>query len=223
VRILALETTERVGTVAAAEDANVLGQLSLNPVLRSARSLAPALVQLLADVAWTPSHVDLVGVSIGPGSFTGLRLGVTAAKTFAYAAGAEIQGIDTLEAIAAGAPANVHRLAVAVDAQRGQVAAAMFRRRDDGRVEPEQPLGLVDADAWLASLPQGITVASPVLEKLRDRVPPKVTVAEPQFWHPTAASVARLAWADYAAGRRDDIWQLAPRYSRPSAAEEKNR
>jgi tRNA threonylcarbamoyladenosine biosynthesis protein TsaB len=221
VKILALETTERVGTVAAAEDANVLRQLSLDPALRSGQSLAPALVRVLAEVAWEPADVELVAVGIGPGSFTGLRLGVTVAKTFAYAAEADILGVDTLETIAAGVPTDVRRLAVAVDAQRGQVAAAVLARRDDGRFDVEQPMRLVDADAWLAGLPAGIAVAGPVLEKLKDRVPHGLNVVPAEFWHPTAANVARLAAMDYAAGRRDDLWRLAPHYSRRAAAEEK--
>jgi tRNA threonylcarbamoyladenosine biosynthesis protein TsaB len=111
-------------------------------------------------------------------------------------------------------------VAVAVDAQRGDVAAALFRRRGD-RLECEQPMRVLKADAWLAGLPEGTAVAGPILEKLRDRVPNTLTIAPPEFCHPTAATVARLAARDYAAGRRDDLWQLVPRYSRPSAAEEK--
>jgi hypothetical protein len=76
-------------------------------------------------------------------------------------------------------------------------------------------------DAWLAGLPKGTVVAGPVLEKLKERLPDTLEVVSPEFWHPTAASVARLAARDYAAGRRDDLWQLVPRYSRRSAAEEK--
>jgi len=221
VKILAFETTERIGTVAAAEDANVLSQVSLDPALRSAASLVPAMARLLDEVGWQPGDVDLVAVTIGPGSFTGLRVGVTAAKVFAYAVGADILGIDTLETIAGGLPTDVRRVAVAVDAQRGQVAAAVLRRRDDGLFEFEQPMRLIDTDAWLTALPEGIVVAGPVLDKLKNRLPKTLTLAPSEFWHPTAAVVARLASTYYAAGRRDDLWQLVPHYSRRSAAEEK--
>lgn len=220
-KILALETTERVGTVAAATEADVLGQLALDPAQRSAQSLAPAMRTLLEQVGWRPDDVNLVAVSVGPGSFTGLRVGVTAAKTFAYATGADILGIDTLETIAAGVPEDIRRLAVAIDAQRGQWATTEFSRDDDGRLHADCPMRLVDADAWLAALPEGTVVAGPVLKKLGDRIPASLAVVASEFWHPTAATVARLAARDYAAGRRDDLWQLVPRYSRRSAAEEK--
>ena len=78
-------------------------RLALDPARRSARTLAPGIRHLLADAGWTPRDVALVAVSIGPGSFTGLRLGVMTAKAFAYAVGAPVLGIGTLEVIAAHA------------------------------------------------------------------------------------------------------------------------
>ncbi|MBN1588118.1 MAG: tRNA (adenosine(37)-N6)-threonylcarbamoyltransferase complex dimerization subunit type 1 TsaB [Pirellulales bacterium] len=220
-KILAIETTENVGSVAVAEDGDLLFQQGLDRRLRSAQSLAPALCEVLDRAGWEATDLGLVAVSVGPGSFTGLRVGVTTAKTLAYCAGADILGIDTLETIAAGVPAECRRVAVALDAQRGQVAAAVFSRRDDGWFDWEVPMRLVDVDAWLAELPEEIAVAGPVLRKLADSLPKQVKVLPSEVWAPTAASVARLAARDFAAGRRDDLWKLVPRYSRRSAAEER--
>lgn len=219
--ILAIETTEPLGSVAALSDANLLCQLKLHPEKRSAQSLAPAVKGLLERVGWRPADVALVAVTAGPGSFTGLRVGVTTAKTLAYCVGAGILGIDTLEAIAEGAPADVERLSVAVDAQRGQVVAGWFHRGSDGFFAADEPSRLMDAEAWLAGLAADVAVAGPVLEQLADRVPAHLRVLDRQFWHPTAAAVGRLAWRRHAAGFSDDVWSLVPRYSRPSAAEEK--
>jgi tRNA threonylcarbamoyladenosine biosynthesis protein TsaB len=102
-RILAIETTDKTGSVAAMADDNLLADLMLDRTQRSAQSLAPAISRLLKQVGWLPADVQLVAVSIGPGSFTGLRVGVTAAKVFAYAVGAEVLGVNTLEAVAANA------------------------------------------------------------------------------------------------------------------------
>ncbi|HBO44409.1 MAG TPA: tRNA (adenosine(37)-N6)-threonylcarbamoyltransferase complex dimerization subunit type 1 TsaB, partial [Planctomycetaceae bacterium] len=88
-RVLAIETTERVGTVALSEGDRLVVQRSLDAGQRSAQSLAPAVVQTLADAGWKPEDVELVAVTVGPGSFTGLRVGVTTAKTFAYGVGAQ--------------------------------------------------------------------------------------------------------------------------------------
>ena len=131
-RILALETSELTGSVAAAADGKVLAELQLDPQQRSAQSLAPAIQSLLEQVGWQPREIRLVAVTIGPGSFTGLRVGVATAKVFAYSVGAEVLGIGTLETIAAATPDEVEAVSVAVDAQRGDVIAQPFRRGAEG-------------------------------------------------------------------------------------------
>ncbi|MEN6494390.1 MAG: tRNA (adenosine(37)-N6)-threonylcarbamoyltransferase complex dimerization subunit type 1 TsaB [Thermoguttaceae bacterium] len=220
-KILALETTEAIGTVAALCDANLLYEHELNPQQRSAQSLAPGLKAALERVGWAPAEVELVAVSVGPGSFTGLRVGVTTAKAFAYSVGAEVMGIDTLEVIAGRAPAEVQTLATAVDAQRGQIIAGLFQRGADGWFETVGTSQLLDAKAWLANLAPGTPVTGPALRKLGGRIPSHVTVLPPELWGPTAASVGQLAAHYYGLGRRGDLWSLSPHYSRPSAAEEK--
>ena len=148
-------------------------------------------------------------------------MGVTTAKVFAYAVGAKILGVDTLQTIADAAPAQIASLFTLVDAQRGEVVAQPFRRNAEGWMEPAGPQELLTVDAWLARLPPGAAVAGPILEKLRNRLPDGLLVLDPQFWRPRAGGVARLASRLFAAGRCDDIWSLVPRYSRRSAAEEK--
>jgi tRNA threonylcarbamoyladenosine biosynthesis protein TsaB len=220
-RILALETTEKLGSVAAMLDGNLLAELTLDATQRSAQSLAPAMLALFKQVGWQPGDVQLVATSIGPGSFTGLRVGVTTAKVFAYAVGAEVMGVDTLETIAAAAPDDVSQLAVAIDAQRGQVATRSFARQPDGWFAPLGPQQLTNVDHWLSELPADFVVAGPVLTNLADRLPSHVRTTDPRHWPPRASMVARLAERDYLRGRRDDLWRLAPHYCRRSAAEEK--
>ena len=229
-RILALETTDKTGTVAALDGGNVLEEMTLEPTRRSAQTLAPAIQSLLSHVGWRPPDVQLVGVSIGPGSFTGLRVGVTLAKVFAYAIGAEVLGVDTLEAIAAaamGVPANGERklpvgpLAVVADALRGDVIAQSFAAGPGGVAEPLGPQELIAAETWLDRLAPGVRVAGPALVKLFDRLPRTAAAIDRQYWFPQAAWIGRLAAHDYALGRRDDLWRLAPRYFRRAAAEEK--
>jgi len=219
--ILALETSGLTGSVAAAADGKILAELHLNPQQRSAQSLAPAIKTLLEQVGWQPGEIQLIAVTIGPGSFTGLRVGVATAKVLAYAAGAEVLGIGALEAIAAAAPTEVEAISVAVDAQRGDVVAQSFRRETTGRLKAVGDRSIIPLELWLAQLPPGFAVSGPVLKKWTDPLPPGVTILDRALWQPTAANVARLAYQDYAAGRRDDLWMLLPVYSRPSAAEEK--
>ncbi len=220
-RILAIETSETAGSVAALIDDKAIGQLDLPRTLGSAKTLAPTIQAVLAKAGWRPPEVELVAVTVGPGSFTGLRVGVTTAKVFAYCVGAEILGLDTLDVIAAAAPAEISRVSVAVDAQRGQVVAATFARGKDGSFLPVEPSQRVDVSRWLSNVQSGVFFSGPVLRKLSGRVPEGVLLLREEHWSPTAVALGRLAARQYAAGRRDDVWSLVPRYSRKSAAEEK--
>jgi tRNA threonylcarbamoyladenosine biosynthesis protein TsaB len=221
-RILAIETSSAAGSVAALSDGNRLAELRLNPSQRGAQSLAPALAELLRQAGWRPRDVQLVAVSVGPGSFTALRVGVTTAKTFTYAVSAEVLAVDTLEVIAARVevPAG-GTISTVIDAQRGDVYTAHFRRLAPDTLERVQPTTILAADKWIAELSSDIVVSGPALEKLAARLPGAIRVAAQDVWSPSAEAVARLAIAKYAAGRRDDVWRLVPQYLRASAAEEK--
>jgi tRNA threonylcarbamoyladenosine biosynthesis protein TsaB len=219
-RILALESSSNSGSVAVMEDDRLLSELPLDPSQRTAQSFAPAIRQQLKAVGWLPADVQLVAVTRGPGSFTGLRIGVTAAKTLAYAVGAEVIGVDTLEVIARQAPAgNLHVWAL-VDAQRQQVFAARFRQRD-GDLDRETATQIVDADAWLVSLSSEVLVTGPGLKRFGERLPDGISVAAQELWAARASMVGLVAGIEYRQGKRDDLWGLNPLYYRRSAAEEK--
>ena len=229
--ILALETSSQAGSVAlldchlAGEGGcdNVLSQQVLAADRRSAQSLTPAIAQVLAEAGTRPADVGLVAVTIGPGSFTGLRVGVTTAKSFAYATSCECLGVDTLEVMAQQAllPSGfVGELHAVLDAQRKEIFLARFRVEQGGlrRLEENR---IVPADQWLQGLASGTLVTGTGINRLVDRLPTGVVIADAQVREPHAVTVGRLAWVEYQAGRRDDLWKLAPRYLRTSAAEEK--
>lgn len=220
-RGIALETSGLRGSVAAFDDGRVLVARDLNSTQRSAQSLAPALRDLLREVAWQPRDVQLVAVTVGPGSFTGLRIGVTTAKTFAYTIDAELVAVDTLEVIAHQAPAEIGTLKVALDAGRGQVFAAEFQRAATHGIEAVRPSMIVELADWLGSLKPRDTVSGPMVDKVASQLPSGVTIVEALYRAPHASAVAELAWQKYTAGQRDDAIQLVPRYLRLSAAEEK--
>jgi tRNA threonylcarbamoyladenosine biosynthesis protein TsaB len=219
-RILALETSTREGSVAVLDDQRVLGEAPLEPSQRTAQAFAPAIARQLAAVGWTPTDVQLVAVTVGPGSFTGLRIGVTAAKTFAYAVGAEIVGVNTLEVIARQVPHDPPLVCSVLDAQRQQLFSATYRR-ENGDLRSVGQAAIVDQPHWLASLPADVVVTGPGLTRVLQQLPAGVVVADQRFWNPQAATVGRLAGLDSRAGKRDDLWKLNPLYFRPSAAEEK--
>jgi tRNA threonylcarbamoyladenosine biosynthesis protein TsaB len=219
-RVLALETSSRYGSVAVLEGDRLLGESSCDPSQRTAQSFAPTIQQQLAAVGWAAQDVQLVAVTIGPGSFTGLRIGVTAAKTFAYAVGAEVMGVSTLEVIARQIPGDSHLICSVLDAQRQQVFAANFQQQENALKAIGDPQ-IMDNDDWLNSLVAGTVVAGPGLRRLHPQLPNGVTAAERHAWAPRASTVGLLAGLEYRSGKRDDLWKLNPLYYRRSAAEEK--
>ena len=220
-RILALETVDQSGSVAALTGDRIVAQRDLDPQVRSAQSLAPTIAEVLENARWNPREIELVAVAVGPGSFTGLRVGVTTAKMLAYAVGSQVLGVNALEAVAWQVPEGIDQICVVVDAQREQLFAAHFRRDFASVWQWQEPAVLVDAQSWLAGLSAAEAISGPGLAKLANRLPGSVHVLERALWSPRAVTVGRLAWQQYQSGRRDDVFTLVPQYFRPSAAEEK--
>jgi tRNA threonylcarbamoyladenosine biosynthesis protein TsaB len=220
-RLLILETSGRVGQVALACGERLLRGRRLDEARRHARDLAPAVADLLGAEGWRPRDVDAVIVSRGPGSYTGLRVGVMAAKAFAYATGAALVAVETFEAIAAQAPPDVLAVDVVADAQQGKVYAQHFRRETpSGPMAPATPLAIRPLGPWLASRDASALVSGPGVRAYRERIPADMSLLSPDAWDPVPASLLRLGLAHYRAGRRDNPYTLEPLYLRPSAAEE---
>lgn len=214
-RILALETSSRCGSVALLADERLIGSSPLLPGQRTAAVLAPTIAAQLDVAGWKAADIDLVAVAQGPGSFTGLRIGVTMAKTLAYAISAEVIGVNTLEVIAAQAACSRRNVWAVIDAQRQQLFASMTTTEEAG------PTRLIDNQQWLAQLKPSDAVNGSGLRKLVDRLPTGVEVCDQSLWTPQAEMVARIGLRHFQAGRRDDMWKLVPQYYRPSYAEEK--
>jgi tRNA threonylcarbamoyladenosine biosynthesis protein TsaB len=225
-RILAIETSGRDGSLAALEAADagqastratrVVSEVAITGPERTAQMLAPRLREMLEAIGWEAKSIGLVCVAVGPGSFTGLRIGVTTAKTFAYAVGAEVVGVDTLAVIASQAPKSESPLWVVMDAQRGELFATKFI---EGKMEGA-PRVLTQQE-WKRLLAAGDLVSGPGLKRLSIDLPDGVSFVDQSSWQPMAAAVGQLGWREYSAGRKDDLWKMVPLYYRLSAAEEK--
>jgi tRNA threonylcarbamoyladenosine biosynthesis protein TsaB len=221
-RILSLETSLRQVSVAALvgkdDHAELQYELPLPPSQRSAQTLLPAVAELLKSCHWQPTDIDLVCVTMGPGSFTGLRIGVTAAKTLAFAVGTPLVGVHTLAALAASVPNPSGRLWTIMDAQRQELFAASFDRGDHAN---EPVTRIISIEAWLTQLRSGDSVVGPPLAQLASKLPAGVTAVDAEFWQPQARVVGQLGYQLFLKGKTVDPIQLVPNYYRKSAAEEK--
>lgn len=216
-RVLIVETSGRVGQVALAWGPELRRHRWLDEARRHARDLAPAVAELLAAEGWRPRDLDAVLVSRGPGSYTGLRVGLMAAKTLAYAVGCPLLAVDTFAAIARQAPPPAGRLHVIADAQQDHVYVQRFtgpERTPDGEVVIR-----LFGD-WCGEVQAGDTVSGPGLRGQLARLPAGLSVVEADAWDPRAESVLAIGLARLLAGERDDPWTVEPLYLRPSAAEQ---
>ena len=221
-RILSLETNLRQGSVAAligqGDSVQLQQELPLPADERSAQTLLPTIQELLHACHWQPQELDLVCVTTGPGSFTGLRIGVTAAKTLAFAVGAKLVGVHTLAALAASVPPASGRLWAIMDAQRQELFAASFA----GKEKTSEPVTrILSIDSWLSQLRTGDSVVGPPLAQLKEHLPTGVTAADEKLWQPQASVVGELGYQLFQQGCTVDPIQLVPNYYRKSAAEEK--
>lgn len=213
-RLLILETSGRVGHVAVAHGACLLASGRLDDARRNARDLAPAVATLLAGAGWRPRDLDAVLVSRGPGSYTGLRVGIMSAKVLAYATGSALVGVDTFAALAHQAPANVDTLDVLADAQQGRVYVQRYRRQGE-EWQAATALAIAPIEEWLRDRPADAWATGPGLRAVSaDRV------VTSEAWEPTPESVLHVGLRRYLEGQRDDVWAMEPLYARPSSAEE---
>jgi tRNA threonylcarbamoyladenosine biosynthesis protein TsaB len=192
---------------------------SLDEARRHARDLAPTVAGLLTEQHWKPRDVTAVVVSLGPGSYTGLRVGVMSAKAFAYATGCAVVGVETFAAVAQQAPPEVDRLDVLADAQKSNVYVQPFMRAAGGWTAAGA-LTIRPFAEWLAGRAAEAAVSGPGLLKWRTSLPAGVPVLDESLWEPRAESLLRLGLARLEAGLSDNVLSLEPLYLRPSSAEE---
>lgn len=190
---------------------------------RHGRDLLPCIRDLLSRQGLTVTDLSVVAVGLGPGSYTGLRIGLTAARVLAYVTGADLLGFDSLQGWAHEAPADVCRVHVVADAQRGDVYAADFLRRGPGEpLEAVAPSRIESLAAWSGRLGEPGLIVGPGLESptIRNAVPSALATLQFPASHSRAFALLGLARELWHSGRRDDLWTLEPNYLRRSAAED---
>lgn len=234
-RFIAIDTSSSPGSVAAGGVSGKLYERSLPPGGDQGRNLMPTLVELTEAAGWQLAEAELLAVAIGPGPFTGLRVGVTTAKALAWAAGCPLVAIPTAACLAAQALADrspfppVH---VIFDAGRGELYAVIARPNGPALTATEvqwqlEETGLVSPEAWRDSLPPaavvsgpGLAMASSVLAGL-PQSRPDLQITPPEIRQPTATTVAQLGMAALHRNETVPPDAVTPIYLRASYAEEK--
>ena len=222
-RILAFESSAKAASVALLEDDTLLAEQYANNGKTQSAILMPMAEQMLRDCGLRAGDMDLVAVARGPGSFTGVRIGVAAAKGLAWAAEKQVCGVSTLEAMARGIGHLSGILCPVMDARRAQVYNALFA--SDGetltRLTPDRAISLQDLENELGNLKKTIFLVGDgsklCYNSLGNRLP---LVMPPAHLLMQRASWVALCARDMALrGQTEPPEALIPNYLRLSQAE----
>ena len=223
-KILALESSAVAASVALCEDETLIAQAFQNTGLTHSQTLLPLAEDLLKNCGLTMADMDLIAVAEGPGSFTGLRIGVAAAKGLAWGGELPCAGCSTLESMAWNLSGFEGEVCVAMDARRKQVYNARFRvdGEQPHRLTPDRAISLEDLIAELqgTEIPQIIVGDGAKLcydALTAAGIPAKL--APPNLRMQSAWGVARLALEKARNGQPITAHELAPVYHRLSQAE----
>lgn len=222
--ILAIDTSSPSGSIALFSDKRLVAELTVSEAGVHAEWLLKSIDAFLSSINRSIDEVDLFAVTNGPGSFTGIRIGVSAVKGLAWSIGKKVAGVSTLQALSLNLPYSVRPVCAVLDARKGEVYSALFDLSGGGVKElmPEaalSPQALVDALAslHLPSPPIFIGDGLKVYGDLfKDKVAP-ASFAPEALWRIRASNVALLAIDDFHKDR--DPKDLIPVYLRKSEAE----
>ena len=223
-RILAFETSAKAASTALLEDGRLLGEIYQNTGLTHSQTLMVMAQDLLKQCGKTVEDISAVAVAEGPGSFTGVRIGVAAAKGFAWGGEIPCCGVSTLEAMAEMAGVFQGYLCPCMDARRSQVYNALFyvNRGEIQRLTPDRAIALCDLEKELKNLQEAIFLVGDgsnlCYNTLLESVPGLVLPPEHRM-HQRATGVALAAAKKLAAGVECSGAALVPNYLRLSQAE----
>jgi len=220
-----MDTSAASGSIALVRDGRLVSERIVGDAGPHARWLLASVKSLLDDFGLTPGGIDLYAVAVGPGSFTGLRIGISTVKGLAWSSGRPVAPVSTLSALAMNAPFSGHAVCPVLDARKSEVYAALYAS-EDGRLtalmEPEAITPgallkrmdrLIPEGAGVVFLGSGLKTYGAVLSEGRAGA----VIAPEPLWHVRASNIALLASEKGAVTAHPG--DLVPLYLRKSEAE----
>ncbi|EPR07693.1 tRNA (adenosine(37)-N6)-threonylcarbamoyltransferase complex dimerization subunit type 1 TsaB [Ruminiclostridium papyrosolvens] len=224
-RILAVDTSTNVASAAILEDDVIIGEYNCNRGKTHSQRLMPMVQHLMETVGLTVSDMDAFSASIGPGSFTGLRIGVTTVKAMAFAAEKPVISVHTLDALAYNIPFAENLICPMIDARNNQVFTAIYRFIGNKLERLTDYMGIpVTELADILRNMEGDTVflgdaCNMHMEYFVSELGNRVKIAPPGTALAKASSVAILAGKAYREGKLESCYDMVPFYLRKSQAE----
>jgi len=225
-KILAIDTTTFLGSVALVEDEKLVSALQQGTSVTYSERLISGIDHLLNNAEWKKGDIDLIAVAVGPGSFTGLRIGMATAKGLAVALGKPLVGVSSLCVIANGADVHDGKVAAILDARRDEVYAAVYQYKNgacEKTVIDECVLPPDELCAALMKIKGKLTCVGDGARRYKDLLSDNLA-EQALFPHdaknfPHAAYLATIARDRFEEKGADEAEDLAPNYIRISDAE----
>ena len=210
--IAAIETATRAASVAVCNESKFT-EITQDSKLTHSETLLPQFKEVLAMSNVTREMIDAVAVSIGPGSFTGLRIGLAAAKSLAYAWNIKIIGVPTLQALAYHFPFST--VMPMIDAQKNRAYVQVFQK-----LKPLSEIEILSIDEAMnkAATLGEVVICGDVCHKIKS-LPENVNIASVNMRMPRAVNIALCGNDLLAAGKVDNVMNIEPMYIRRSEAE----
>ena len=220
-KILGIDTSTLVGSIGLIDGQKIIAEQTLDISRQHSSRLMPAIDQVLTWSNLNIREIDAVAVAVGPGSFTGVRIAVSTAKTICYTIKKPIIGISTLESIAYNLAYTPSQICVILDARRNQVYSAIFKKRD--RQSPDRCQALSEL---LPQIQPPVIFAGSGLEQYADQIKTyfnlepadSVCLANLSFGIPRGINVAQLGLGKLMTSYSDDLFTISPNYIRAGVA-----
>ena len=222
-KVLGIDTATMMGSIGLIDDEGAIAEYSLNIRATHSERLMPAIDRLLKDSGIMPKDIDGFAVSIGPGSFTGLRIGLATVKGFAMGCNKPVAAVSTLEALAFNLAYAEYLICPILDARRNEVYSALFKSDGKGGMKRLVQDMAIDMQTFLREYDEDIIFLGDAVDIYRERIldilKDRAHFAPKNRNMPSGVSVAELGLKKIRDGKAVDPSGLAPFYIRRSEAE----
>jgi tRNA threonylcarbamoyladenosine biosynthesis protein TsaB len=226
VKVLGIDTATMNSGIGVVEKGQVLADFRYDVKLTHSEVLLSFIDRLLRDLNLKLEDIDGFSISIGPGSFTGLRIGLATVKGLAFSSGKPVVGVPTLDALAFLSRGCRYPVVPIIDAKKYQIYAAVYHTQDN-KIERKTPYLVMDLEDLIKKLPEEVVFTGPKIEifrsQLKKAMGKKAHFISGEKTLPSGAAVAYLGWQKLKENKKEDLSSLVPIYVRKSEAELKYR
>jgi len=224
--ILGIDTSTSNLSVAVLDGSGLIAEYSKYLDRQTSQLLLPTIKKMLRKAQLSLDSIDTFAVGLGPGSFTGLRIGVSAIKGLSFACSKPIVGIPTLDVLALNVFPNQHQICPIVDARQNKVYVCLYKT-ENNKLKKQTNYLLTDIDSLLKKIKKttvflgdGLDIYQKIIKKTIGK---RAIFADKNFWYPRAGNLALLAKKCYNTQKKIDPKKIVPLYLYPKECQIKKR